>query len=800
MSKFEITDRENSNEIISINGYEVIERIGVGSYGRVYKVSKNNKFYVLKEIPLNLSSAADKINSVQNEADILSSLDNKYVVKFYKSFKKNQNIYIIMEYCDNGDLCTFLNKIKKQRKNENYFLETDFVWKLFIQMSIGLYYIHSKKIIHRDIKTLNIFLTKNLDAKIGDLGVAKILENTNHAMTFIGTPYYVSPEMCKNKPYNEKSDIWALGCILYELLTFNHPFTATNQAALFIKILKNKYNPFPPGVPEDLKNMVDFILNKDYELRPSMKDIITSNSFQINAVNLKLDEDLKEVLGINVLPIHSIKKEISNYSLYKKERNIGDKYNNNNNNNNINTSHTFVIQLNSSKKNKDGKINIKNQKKDLINSRSLNDILKKYYMSGKKEAKKKKLYLNYHFTNKSHLSPHKLIKNEFHNSKNKRTKSDFNCLSPNNDNINQKNETKITEDKLNENHKISNNLLNNKFINLKRSVDRSPRKSEKILNTSKKSKENLEKKMNTKNNSNLNENIINIKNNNSKYNNYIKYCETSKNKIRKNSKSVKDNILQTDLRNNKSPKIRKSYQTKTEKTNQKNDIISEEEFLKELQNTIKNNPNIIKLNDLLNFNFNLEDSKNLNTTSATSLIGKIERSSAEPEEKEKYDLILKNVKEEIENEEEEYLNELCDEFTKTERIKRSEPFLSKQIPFSNYEIKMNKNKKELKLIDEMNKDELMETNLIYKNQYEKYMEKLKKYEKYINLDDIKQIYKNANNLDKNNLKIILNKIMNYLKNRKIPKENSNEIVDIIFNLISYEMKHKYTEKAIKNSK
>ena len=276
MSKIELTDRDLSQEIISINGYEVIERIGVGSYGRVYKVSKNKKYYVLKEIPLNLSSAADKINSVQNEADILSSLDNKYVVKFYKSFKKNQNIYIIMEYCDNGDLCTFLNRIKKRRKNENYFLDIDFVWKLFIQMSIGLYYIHSKKIIHRDIKTLNIFLTKDLDAKIGDLGVAKILENTNHAMTFIGTPYYVSPEMCRNKPYNEKSDIWALGCILYELLTFNHPFTATNQAALFIKILNNKYNPFPPGVPEDLKNMVDFILEKDYEKRPSMKDIITS--------------------------------------------------------------------------------------------------------------------------------------------------------------------------------------------------------------------------------------------------------------------------------------------------------------------------------------------------------------------------------------------------------------------------------------------------------------------------------------------------------------------------------------------
>ena len=211
-----------------------------------------------------------------------------------------------MEYCDCGDLCSFLNRIKKQRKSEEYFLEIDFVWKLFIQMSIGLYYIHSKKIIHRDIKTLNIFLTKKLDAKIGDLGVAKILENTNHAMTFIGTPYYVSPEMCRNKPYNEKSDIRALGCILYELLTFNHPFTATNQAALFIKILNNKYNPFPPGVPEDLKNMVDFILIKDYNLRPSMEDIITSNSFQLNAIRLKLDKDLKNVLGIDMLLIQII--------------------------------------------------------------------------------------------------------------------------------------------------------------------------------------------------------------------------------------------------------------------------------------------------------------------------------------------------------------------------------------------------------------------------------------------------------------------------------------------------------------
>ena len=821
MSKFELTDRSNSSEIISINGYEIIERIGVGSYGRVYKVFKNKKYYVLKEIPLNLSSAAEKINSVQNEADILSSLNNKYVVKFYESFKKNHNIYIIMEYCDNGDLCSFLNRIKKQRKSEEYFLEIDFVWKLFIQMSIGLYYIHSKKIIHRDIKTLNIFLTKNFDAKIGDLGVAKILENTNHAMTFIGTPYYVSPEMCRNKPYNEKSDIWALGCILYELLTFNHPFTATNQAALFIKILNNKYNPFPPGVPEDLKNMVDFILEKDYELRPSMADIITRKSFQDNAIRLKLDKDLKNVLGIDILPLQSFKNNISSdiedKVIFERKSNTDNSDFKNINTNNINTSPTVIIQLNSNKKNKDenpGKN--KNQKSDLTNSKSLNDILKKYYMiKDKKDYKNKKDKSNYCISNKSCHSQHKIIRKVFQDSKkNKRAKSDFNCINVNQNNninniINQKKDIKPKENKLNINNinKKYINITSNKFIIREKNIDNiNPKKTAKVFNNSLKIKENLEKKTNNNNSLNLNGYLLNIKNTNTKNNNYIKYCETSKNKIKQNSKGKKRNtqnyVYKTDIRSVKSPRIKKNFSIiQDKKLNQKNDIISESEFLSELQNTIKNTPSRITLNDLLNYNFNLNDSKNLNTTSATSFLGKIERPTTGPEDK--YDLLFKNVEEEMEKEKEnmEYLNlnGLCDEFTKTERIKRTEPYLSKKIPLSNYEIKINENKKELQHIDQMTKDELLQTNLIYKNQYEKYLEKIKKYEKYINLEEIKQIYKNMNNIEEKNIKIILVKIMNHLIMKKVPKENFDEVFDIIYNLISYELKHNYTEKAIKNS-
>ena len=310
-----------ANELININNYTIIERIGVGSYGRIYKVIKDNKLYVLKEIPINKNVDNEKVESVKNEAEILSSLNNKYIVKYYESFQSGQNIYIVMEYCEKGDLCTYMSE--RQKKNKlNYYFNEDFIWKLFIQISIGLYYIHSKKILHRDIKTLNIFLTKELNGKIGDLGVAKVLEGTSHAITFIGTPYYVSPEMCQNKPYNEKSDIWALGCILYELISFCHPFTASNQAALFIKILHGNYTPLPEKTSRDLVNMVKFILQKNYNKRPSMKDIITSETFLYHAFRLGLENDINDVNLIqkaNTInsTISSLNKGMNNIKLNK---------------------------------------------------------------------------------------------------------------------------------------------------------------------------------------------------------------------------------------------------------------------------------------------------------------------------------------------------------------------------------------------------------------------------------------------------------------------------------------------------
>ena len=802
MSKYEITDKLNSSDISSINGYDIIERIGVGSYGRVYKVLKNKKYYVLKEIPLNSTSAAEKINSVQNEADILSSLDNKYVVKFYTSFKKNQNIYIIMEYCDKGDLCKFLSKRKKLRKSRDNFLNENFVWKLFIQMSIGLYYIHSKKIIHRDIKTLNIFLTKNFDAKIGDLGVAKILENTKHAMTFIGTPYYVSPEMCRNKPYNEKSDIWALGCILYELLTFNHPFTATNQAALFIKILNNKYNPFPHEVPEDLKNMVDFILKKDDTKRPSMKEIITSSNFQYNALKLGLDGDLKDVLGINILPIQNMKKEINYIDDKICERKAENNYIRNNN---INSPRTTKTKLNDNKKEM-GR-NFINKKNPLIISRSLNDLLKKCYEANlNKNLQKNKQNPESNLINNGRYSENKsLIKNGFNNPKNKRTKSEFNFLEINDINNCEQNpnfKININESKQDNTKKKFSKLPYNKFVlSQKTNINLSPRRYDKVINTSGNKKECFENNAlyNKKKNLEL-KNLINVNRKNIKNGENIKYFETSENLISKTSKSKnrisKKNLHKNSFVNKTAIRTKKIIKILTKKKpNQKNDLISVSEFVSELQNTLKNTQNIITLNDLLNYNFNLEDSKNLNTTNSTTLLEKKDRQSNISEEK--YDLILTKLEGEIEKENLDYLNGLCDEFTNTEMIKRSEPFIRNKIPLSNYEIKLNTEKKALKLIEKMNKDELMQTKVLYRNQYEIYLKKIKNYENMIDLNEIKKLYKNKKRFNEKEIKIIIGEINNYLKSKKIQEKYTKEILDIICNLISFEFKYNFTEKALR---
>jgi len=140
---------------------------------------------------------------------------------------------------------------------------------------LALKYVHDRKILHRDLKTQNIFLTSKGEIKIGDFGIARVLQSTyDYAQTAIGTPYYLSPEICQEKPYNQKSDIWSLGCILYEVITLKHAFDATSMKALVFKILRGTYPEIPKMYSQELRDLIGEMLTKEPEKRPSIKKIL----------------------------------------------------------------------------------------------------------------------------------------------------------------------------------------------------------------------------------------------------------------------------------------------------------------------------------------------------------------------------------------------------------------------------------------------------------------------------------------------------------------------------------------------
>ncbi|KPP76695.1 serine/threonine-protein kinase Nek4-like [Scleropages formosus] len=161
----------------------------------------------------------------------------------------------------------------KQQKGE--LLQERQVIEWFVQIAMALQYLHEKHILHRDLKTQNIFLTKTNIIKVGDLGIARVLENQNDmASTLIGTPYYMSPELFSNKPYNYKSDVWALGCCVYEMATLKHAFNAKDMNSLVYRIVEGKLPQMPSKYNPQLGELIKSMLSKKPEERPDVKQIL----------------------------------------------------------------------------------------------------------------------------------------------------------------------------------------------------------------------------------------------------------------------------------------------------------------------------------------------------------------------------------------------------------------------------------------------------------------------------------------------------------------------------------------------
>ena len=373
-----------------IKEYIIKQTLGKGSYGIVYKVQKKNtnEIYVIKQIALRGLSQKE-IDEVRQEAKILSSINSDFVVKYYDSFEENDNINIVMEYCDEGDLNDFIIK----KKESQTLIEEDLIWNFFIKITIGLAHIHQMKILHRDLKTMNIFLKNGFQVKIGDLGVAKILLKNSFAKTLIGTPYYLSPEICQEKPYNDKSDVWALGCILYELCTFKHPFDAKSQGALILKIMNNTPENINNTYSKDLCNLIHLLLEKESEKRPSCKDILNLD-FIVNKIkklglfnyikNFIQEKNLLINVNNNSKNINSNQNN-SRYNLknelYKKEIINSNKYKNINNNIQFSGIKINEIVLGNNTKSNINKQPISNRNLNnhaLINNFFINDEKNKY--------------------------------------------------------------------------------------------------------------------------------------------------------------------------------------------------------------------------------------------------------------------------------------------------------------------------------------------------------------------------------------------------------------------------------------
>ncbi len=176
-----------------------------------------------------------------------------------------------MDYADGGDLYTKIN----ERKKLGVLWPESFILDLFVQICLALKHVHDRRILHRDLKTQNIFLTAKGEVRMGDFGISRVLQHTyDCARTAIGTPYYLSPEICQDKPYNQKSDIWSLGCMLYEIVTLNHAFDATSMKGLVMKILRGNYPPIAKTYSKELSDLIATLLRKNPDERPTINQIL----------------------------------------------------------------------------------------------------------------------------------------------------------------------------------------------------------------------------------------------------------------------------------------------------------------------------------------------------------------------------------------------------------------------------------------------------------------------------------------------------------------------------------------------
>ncbi|GAQ45672.1 G2-specific serine/threonine protein kinase [Aspergillus tubingensis] len=280
--------------------YEVLEKIGCGSFGIIRKVRRKTDGFILCRKEINYIKMSQKEREqLTAEFNILSSLRHPNIVAYYhrEHLKASQDLYLYMEYCGGGDLSMVIKNLKKTNK----YAEEEFVWRILSQLVTALYRCHygsdpvdvgsnilgpapkpsglkgkqaQMTILHRDLKPENIFLGSDNTVKLGDFGLSKLMNSHDFASTYVGTPFYMSPEICAAEKYTLRSDIWAVGCIMYELCQREPPFNARTHIQLVQRIREGKFAPLPDFYSPELKNVIANCLRVNPDHRPDTAALI----------------------------------------------------------------------------------------------------------------------------------------------------------------------------------------------------------------------------------------------------------------------------------------------------------------------------------------------------------------------------------------------------------------------------------------------------------------------------------------------------------------------------------------------